>query len=279
MSDINNVLRLNADFRFPVMDAGADFSGEDLADDMEGLSFSFQRIKIPAGGALQFELPGENPEDPEYIRTIEGVIFYNHASNALWSEGSQDDENATPICSSVDGRIGVGDPGKDCATCAFNKFGSGEGGRGKACKNTRVLYLLRDGEYMPIQVILPPTSIKPFSDFYNLAFASRRRAAYGSLVSIGLKRMSNGKDDYSVATFKKLHDFSGEQLAQSKAYSEGFKAQIKLINQRRAADAIDRSIDDLDGYLDGESIYANDPRFPNADHDTVIDGNRERLPA
>ena len=277
MNNETNIVSLHADFRFPAVEAGTDFSHEDLADDMDGLHFSFPRIKIPAGGALQFELPGGDPDDPEYAKSIEGIVFYNHASNALWAEGSQDDENATPLCSSVDGKLGVGDPGRDCATCAFNKFGSGDGGRGKACKNTRVLYLLRDGEYMPILVILPPTSIKPFSEFYNQAFASRRRAAYGSVVSIGLKRVSNGKDDYSVATFKKLYDFTGEQLAQARAYAEGFKAQIKMINQQRAADAIDRSGDDFDGYIDGDG--GNGGSFTVASGVTVIDGDRERLPA
>ena len=33
------------------------FSAEDLGDDFEGLQLSFQKVKIPAGGSLQFELP------------------------------------------------------------------------------------------------------------------------------------------------------------------------------------------------------------------------------
>ena len=87
---------------------------------------------------------------------------------------------------------------------------------------------------MPLQVNLPPTSIKPFKEFLNRAFMLRRRATYGSIVQIGLKRENNGTNDYSVATFKLLQDFQGEELAQIRAYANSFKEQIKLLLQQRA---------------------------------------------
>ena len=75
----------------------------------------------------------------------------------------------------------------------------------KACKNMRVLYLLRSGSLCRWQSNLSPTSISPFREFLNQGFVFRNRATYGSLVEIGLKRQTNpeGKD-YSVATFKRL---------------------------------------------------------------------------
>jgi hypothetical protein len=79
--------------------------------------------------------------------------------------------------------------------------------------------------------------------------------------------MNNGKDDYSVATFKKVADFTGEQLARAKSYSEWFKKQIKVINQNRAAEASMRG-DDLE-----ETAYATVPG-------ELIDGDRvDDLPA
>jgi hypothetical protein len=268
MNENTNLVKLTNDtFRLPDTMDGAEFTRDDLAEDMDGLQFTFTRMKIPSGGALQFELPGGDPEKPDYAYTVEGVIVHNHSSYALWAEGSENEEDALPLCSSVDGKIGMGEPGGDCISCSANKFGTGANGKGKLCKNMRVLYLLRDGECLPIQITLPPTSIRPFSDFYKETFALRSRAAFGSIVSIGLKRMNNGKDDYSVATFKKVADFTGEKLVQAKAYSEGFKKQIKLINQNRAAEAASRG-DDLE-----EINYASVPG-------AHIDGDRvDDLPA
>lgn len=275
----NAGLTENKPFILPAM-AVNDFAGEDLAEDMDGLRLSFQRVKIPSGGALQFELPSDDPENPDYAKCLEGVILFNHASSAYWPAGSEYDENTTPLCSSVDGKTGYGAPGGACAVCDLNRFGTdGKGNGGKACKNMRVLYLLRDGEYMPIQVTLPPTSIRPFTDFMNVAFVSRRRPTWGSVVQIGLKRADNGSNIYSVATFKKLYDFSGEQLMQAKDYADGFREQAKEMLKRRAEDAENlNDADDMYEAKPADTSSGDDDHFCITDDD-VIDGERDEIPA
>ena len=53
-------------FLLPAMVEG-DFSSVEIAEDADGLQMmSFQRVKIPAGGALQFEIPTEDPDNPDY---------------------------------------------------------------------------------------------------------------------------------------------------------------------------------------------------------------------
>lgn len=138
-------------FNLPTM-AGLDFGNDDLADDMEGLTLSFPKVKIPSGGALQFELPTGDPENPEYTRFLQGVILYHHASGAYWPEGCEYDDNTAPLCSTVDGKQGYGTPGGACAACELNRYGTATDGRGKACKNMRILYLLQDGDYIPLQL-------------------------------------------------------------------------------------------------------------------------------
>lgn len=99
-------------FLLPAMVEG-DFSSDEIAEDADGLQMmSFQRVKIPAGGALQFEIPTEDPDNPDYARTLEGVILYNHSAYTLWPEGSEYDEDTKPLCSSVDGKTGIGEPGR-----------------------------------------------------------------------------------------------------------------------------------------------------------------------
>lgn len=125
-------------FNLPSMD-GLDFGNDDLADDMEGLTLSFPKVKIPAGGSLQFELPTGDPENPEYVRFLQGVILFHHASGAYWPEGMEYDDNTVPLCSTVDGKQGYGTPGGACAACELNRYGTATDGKGKACKNTQLL--------------------------------------------------------------------------------------------------------------------------------------------
>ena len=262
-------------FVLPAMVESCDFTAEELAEDMDGLSMSFSRIKIPSGGGKFFEIPTDDPDNPESATTLEGVILHHHAHCAYWPVSNEDDEDNKPLCSSYDGKVGIGEPGGACATCQLNTFGTAAKGAGKACKNMRVIYLLRSGEYLPIQINLPPTSIKPFKDFYSKAFALRRRAPYGSIVRIGLKQESNGKEDYSVATFRRIADFSGEKLLQVKAYANNFKDQLKLIMEQREK-AAEEQYDDL-----CEIGGSNELPLTSGESFTIaptLDGERDALP-
>lgn len=275
MHNENTTLMKQKIFLFPTTIAG-DFSQEELSEDMEGLYVNFPRVKIPSGGTIQFEVPSDDPENPDYFKTLEGVILYHHSSNAYWPEGSEYDDDATPLCSSLDGKIGIGDPGLYCATCPKNKYGTTKEGRGKACKNMHQLYLLRSGEYMPLQLSLPPTSISPFREFMNQAFVLRRRTSYGSVVQIGLKKANNGTNDYSVATFKRLSDFEGEDLAQIRSYSNSFKEQIKAMLLQRAN--VQEEQKDTSCDYEGPVLPTSDK----GEHFCIsseIDGEHEALPA
>ena len=129
---------------------------------------------------------------------------------------------------------------------------------------------------MPLQLSLPPTSIRPYTDFVNAAFLARRRGVCGSVIQIGLKKMNNGKDDYSVATFKRLYDFTGEELSRVRAYADSFKEQVKMILEQRMADRETNAGSDIE--------VSHPPRSmpDNAEHFSVgagvVNGEREELP-
>lgn len=280
MNNTNTMLETK-DFTLPEMIEG-EFTSEELADDYAGLQLTFQRVKIPGGGSLQFEMPGDDPEDPDYVKTIEGVIVYSHPASAYWPEGAEYDDNVTPLCSSVDGVHGCGTPGGACAMCDLNKYGTatdgnGKAAKGKACKNMRHLYILRDGEFMPILLALPPTSLKPYSDFINSCFVTRRRPTYASIVQIGLKKAENGSNTYSVATFKKTADFTGEQLAQIKAYATDFRMQIKETLEERAQALANADPDAIYEEDNGYSTVENGEHFEISSND-VINGDCDDLP-
>lgn len=252
-----------------------DFSADELAEDMEGVTLRFPRAKIPGGGTLQFELTGENPDEPEYTKSIEGVLMYTHLANAYWPAGSEYDDDAPPMCQSVDGKTGYGTPGGMCQDCMLNQFGTdSKGGAGKACKNMRMLYILRSGESMPLQLALPPTSLKGYNDFVSAAFLNRQRGICSGVVQITLKKVSSGGHDYGVAVFKKLYDFSGEDLVAVRTLSAGLRQQLKNMNEQRAS-AHAANAENICEYQEcGTALPDNDEHFM----PSLIDGEREDLP-
>lgn len=262
-----------------VADVDTGFTKEELAEDIEGLQLGFQRVKIPSGGQLQFELPGEDPDNPDYSKTLEGVILYSHNASAYWPTGEAYDDSNPPSCQSTDGKVGYGAPGGLCATCPYNQYGSDMNpkgtGKGKACKNQRIIYLLRSGDTMPIQVSLSPTSITPYSQFVNAAFVARRRGVCGSVVQIALKKKSNGKEDYSVATFKRLYDFAGEELAQVRAYANNFKKQMELVLVQRAENIEAGAGNGVEMEGPVRVMPSNEGHF---EIGAEIDGDRDELP-
>lgn len=91
------------DFMLPEM-GDADFSSEELAEDRDGFTMSFPRIKIPAGGVLQFEIPNGDPQHPDYRPTLTGCFtFYApHDAKAaikMFAQKGNSSIDEFPFCS------------------------------------------------------------------------------------------------------------------------------------------------------------------------------------
>lgn len=135
-----------------------------IRDALGGESLSIgdlDRIKVPSGGGTTWEVP--TLEGEVSTKVIEGVIIHNARRRAYWPypmEERPDDDDGKPACQSNDGDFGIGDPGGDCISCPFNEFGSDiKGGPGKACKETRQLFVLTKDDLLPLVVTIPPASL------------------------------------------------------------------------------------------------------------------------
>jgi hypothetical protein len=183
------------------MTSGANLN-ELLQDELNGLNITFDRIKIPSGGGLAYELPGVNPDEPISASEFKAVVLYHHPSNSYYKD-KYTGGNTPPDCSSQDGAVGrVEETGelKACSDCPLNKFGSGENG-GKGCKQKRRLYILREGETLPTIFIVPTGSIADFSK-YVMRLLSKGQRTSGVVTRFGLKRAKNaGGIAYSQAAF------------------------------------------------------------------------------
>ena len=70
MSIQNNELMTTTGNRFILPQAvETTFTAEELAEDMDGIQLNFRQVKVPAGGTLQYEIPTEDPDVPDY-RTV-----------------------------------------------------------------------------------------------------------------------------------------------------------------------------------------------------------------
>lgn len=161
---------------------------EALVEECQGMDFTFDRIKLPTGGGTAFEVPTIEDGESEMVKELVGVIVYNHPAYAYYANKYSGGSNP-PDCGSFDGVDGVGNPGGKCAACPYNRFGSGEG-QSKLCKNKRMLYFLREGEFFPVMLSLPTGSLRSFMNYVKSNLSKGRRLNQ-VVTKITLKRATN----------------------------------------------------------------------------------------
>lgn len=212
----------------------SDFNMNDaLSEEMSGLSGSFERIKIPAGGSTIFEIPSDNPDEPETVKEFSAVILYHHPLYAYYKDKYTGGSNP-PDCGSFDGITGEGSPGGSCEKCPYNVFGSGENGA-KACKNRRRIYLLREGEIFPLILSLPTGSLKDFSR-YVMRLLSKGNKTNAVVTRFTLKKaVNNSGIAFSQAQFALDRKLTPEEYALVVSMSE----QVKTFSSRVGYDADD----------------------------------------
>ena len=197
-----------------------------FSEELDGLRPSFERVKIPAGGGLAYELPSEDPESPDTEKEFSAVILYHHPINSYYKEKFNGSNNP-PDCASIDGKIGVeSETGecKDCKSCPLAKFGSGENG-GMACKQKRRMYLIREGEMLPMIMTLPTGSLGEFTKYVTRLVTKGMKANH-VVTKFTLKRAQNSTGiNYSQVVCSVERVLSPEEKKNVAAMSE----QVKLI--------------------------------------------------
>ena len=204
--------------------ANMSFLSDAMDDDCAGLDFQLERIKLPSGGMTAFEVPAGDGENMDLAKEIEGVILYNHPVYSYYVEAYKGGNNP-PDCGSFDGVTGSGNPGGTCKNCPFNQFGSGEG-KGKACKNRRMLYILRENEIFPMMLNLPTGSLKGFTKYVQ-SLLTRGKRPHQVVTKISLRKANNsGGIEYSQAVFKAVRVLDEKEqtgidtmVAQMKTYA------------------------------------------------------------
>ena len=231
--------------RFPVLNpetAGQfvavlheNLQGEDIG------AFDLERIKVPTGGSPFWEVPSTETGEVEATKHFDGVIVAWKGTKTYWATAFGAGAGAPPDCQSDDGMTGVGNPGGACSTCPFSQFGSkpatpeNPDPKGKACRDQRLLFVLREGAMMPTLVSLPPSAIGAVKKYF-LSLASRG-VPYSAVVTRFslVADKSSGGIGYSLAQLSMVEKLAPENATAVKAYAAAIAPSLARVRDDDSA--------------------------------------------
>ncbi len=181
-----------------------------------------ERIKMPAGGGLAWEVPTLAGVEPQ--RTITGVLVAQKKVRAYYAQ-QYTGESVPPDCASPDSIIGFGDPGGVCKQCQMSQWGTkvsqdGEHTAGQACAQRWMLLILPENSILPYVISIPPSSIGVVGKFLARLIGVVK-PFYGVMTELSLaKDKSKGGIEYSKLVMNIKRELTPEEFSAVKAYKE-----------------------------------------------------------
>lgn len=208
-----------------------------LGDD--GISpFELDMVKVPSGTSSTFEVP--SLDGMKSVKELDAVIVAWKTVRAFYEKSYDEAPGEPPTCASDDGKIGEGDPqltGQTaihaCENCPNNEWDSGAKGRGKACAEKRLLFILPDDHMLPLGLVVPPTSLKVVRTYF------RRLSSFGKPFYAVRTRFTLEKDknddglSFNRVVPEILETLSEEEYARYAAFNQSF---TPIINRTKATD-------------------------------------------
>jgi len=227
-NDGNTLVKVGSEYRVLALQSGE--LAQMLADIGPMSAFDVPRIHVPAGGYTMWTVP--TPRGEEDMKEISGVILYVKPARVFWHVSYEDlGGGLPPDCSSDDLLVGVGDPGGECPRCPFNQFGTvvrRGGGRGKACRELRLLFMALPTRLLPVVVVAPPTSLKRVKQ-YLYSLASEGKRSYHVLTSLTLVKERIGIFDVSVIHPRLVQELAAEEMDRFREIVEEMKPNWQQI--------------------------------------------------
>ena len=183
------------------------------------------RVPTPTGGSKVWSWTdaGNNEQS---AKSIDGILVYYGVRGVLW--GSEDPQvGVQPVLMTYDlmtatrmnDDVGdldpdvlescrIGDRTYDWQKLPYNKYGSASNGRGRRCKESRVMAILREEEAWPLLVTAGPGSLATVAPFVMRLAVPH----YQAEVSLTLQKVENaGGQPYSQIVPKLLGTLSVEE--------------------------------------------------------------------
>lgn len=180
-------------------------SGESVGE------FDLSQVRVPAAGGTAWELPGADP-----AKSFDGIIVHVARRRAYWQSSVPSGD--PPDCYSKDLLHGVGNPGGECESCPNNEFGTSGNERGKACKESRTLFVCRESDMLPLALHVPASSLKPLKKY----MLTLKQPYWMLLTRFSLVKRSN-KDgvNYAEIEFSTVGALPAEHVQRIKDYALG----------------------------------------------------------
>lgn len=160
-----------------------------------------KRIAAPSGDRIRFNA-NRSLITPDGMEGTElEVVIVDFISTNMFYEGDFDRDNPQPPgCFALGAEPAMlvpspNSPAKQattCTACPNNQFGSARNGKGKACKNTRLIAVMPahagdDPANAPVWIMsIPPASIKAFDSYVHSLAVKQRTTPVGVVTSITL---------------------------------------------------------------------------------------------
>ena len=216
-----------------------------IQENLTGLGkLKFDKIRMPAGGGLTFEVADENGEVVP-VQEIRGIIIDHFPFKAWWAKSFEEktkDDDKRPDCFSADCITGKGCPAKGipenqkCKDCPKGAWGSDRRGRGgKDCSDKIRVHILREGEVFPVFIDLPASSHANLKDYIK-RLTNRLKHYYGVVTSIKLEKDKTPDEIvYSKVTFSRAADLSPTEKVAMKQYIDSMMDTIRQIDTETIA--------------------------------------------
>lgn len=183
------------------------------------------RITVPSQGSVVWTIPTITGDETE--KEIEGVIIFTQSVRAYWEKSFDDSGGGSPPdCVARDGLTGVGDPGGDCLKCPKAQWESAKGGkgRGKACSESRLIYLVPKAEILPTVIKVPATSLANARK-YLFGLTSVRQAVHSVYTKLTLEGDKNADGiKFSKVVFQKTGDVENPDITED--YAKNIKPYL-----------------------------------------------------
>ena len=202
----------------------------------KGLAIDFPRIGYPTSGMKFWQITTPQGEvKPE--KSLKGVVIF-HLPSRVYYPSFETQQGTPPTCVSDDGIVPNRARSQEvqsmtCAECPHSQWNTGKDGRGMACKLRTRVFMLLEGEEIPTLISLPPTAVKPFSQYVvSLLKANIPAGLLGVVTELGLHEETNpGGQKYQKLECRAGRPLAYKEMLRADALRNVFKQQMELLGQ------------------------------------------------